>query len=720
MNTIRLKSLLAAVVLALLTALPAVARHGLSDARRAVLMDSVERELQRSSVPRDRLRLTYDLCDLCSYHDLNPYLERLYKAAVAARDTAAIFDALRQRANKFTLPDSTLNVVLKTAEMMSVTPDQKETVTFIRLKLAEKAARTLNDTLRAEKLHELVMSFSDDKVVDIYRRIEMLGTLCTFLMRGTGGKFLFDYLNEMEEIIRRLPPEQYALRSYFYTTAANAAAAALRPREAVRYDRGLRKMMDFLEEKYRKAGHRFRIYDVYRYMSARRMLACYKALMPKEIEDLYAMTERLTAANKDVADDVAKNRFNEGIHALANGDYALAVTCLSQAAANMKGYIIEPLVLQALIEAATKTGDKQALLAAYQQYVPLMEKRAADLDEDRILEYQILHNLAELRAANTNLAADIHRSEVSKRRAIVTVSVIGMAILVILLIWLMAAYARARRLLRRHDELNKQLLTERDNLKTAHAELVSARDAAREAERRTEDFVTTFSHEISEPANAIIGYSQLIIDSVEDSRRAVLERFLKIVELNGNFLKTMVCDVLDAAELDTEHVVLRRLMFSMKEAVDYAVASVSMHPHEGVTVEVRSMEGTPADAMIETDQSRCTQVLINLINNAYKFTHEGSVHILYGVDREANRAMFVVEDTGPGIPADKREAVFNRFEKVSKSSPGVGLGLFVARRVARLLGGDVVLENTSRRGSRFVFTLPLTAAGSDTAHLAHL
>ena len=75
--------------------------------------------------------------------------------------TAAIFDALRQRANKFTLPDSTLNVVLKTAEMMPVTPDQKETVTFIRLKLAEKAARTLNDTLRAEvQATEPLPSFS--------------------------------------------------------------------------------------------------------------------------------------------------------------------------------------------------------------------------------------------------------------------------------------------------------------------------------------------------------------------------------------------------------------------------------------------------------------------------------------------------------------------------------------------------------------------------------
>ena len=104
-------------------------------------------------------------------------------------------------------------------------------------------------------------------------------------------------------------------------------------------------------------------------------------------------------------------------------------------------------------------------------------------------------------------------------------------------------------------------------------------------------------------------------------------------------------------------------------------------------------------------------VLVNLISNAYKFTQEGHVRILYGTDPAANRAMFVVEDTGPGIPADKRDIIFNRFEKVSKSSQGMGLGLFVARRVARILGGDLKLEEPESRGARFVFTLPITGAG---------
>lgn len=707
-----LKNFVIAAVLALLCVQGAAATtFDAINSRRAATMDSLEDVLRRSSVPRERLRLIYDLYDLSGYDDKDPYAERLYMAAVAARDTAAIFDALRQRANKISLSDSVLNLLMKTAEMMPASPDQKETVTFIRIKLAEKAARSLNDTLRAEKLHELVMSFNNDKMVDIYRRVEMLGTLCTFLMRGRGGKLLFDYLDEMENIIRRLPPEQYALRSYFYIAAANAAAGAMRPHEAVRYERGLQKMIRFLEEKYRKEGRRFRNYDTNWYGSVRRMLACYEALTPAEIEELNAISTKLIATNKTVADDAAKNRTNEGFYALATGNYPLAVECLSRSAENLKGYIIEPLILRALIKAATETGNRQALLDAYQQYTRLMEKRDATFDQDRILEFQILHNLTELRSANNTLATDIHEAEINKRRDIVIVSAVSMVILIVLLFWLMAAYGRARRLLRRHDELNRQLLTERDNLKTAHAELVRARDAACEAERRTEDFITTFSHEVSEPANAIIGYSQLIMDSVDNSRRKVLDRFFKIVELNANFLKMLVGDVLDAAELDTQQVVLRNHMCSMNELITCAVASIILQPQEGVTVEVAPMEGTPKDATIETDTSRCTQVLVNLISNAYKFTQEGHVRIFYGTDSAANRAMFVVEDTGPGIPADKRDIIFNRFEKVSKSSQGMGLGLFVARRVARILGGDLKLEEPESRGARFVFTVPITVAG---------
>ncbi|MDO5394411.1 MAG: hypothetical protein Q4F07_00440, partial [Bacteroidales bacterium] len=161
--------------------------------RRAYLADSIEKVLERTSDPKERLRLLYDRYDLAVSARRGEISKRLYNAAVAAKDTAACLDVLRLRANAATGNDSLLAALQKTAELMPPSRDQKQTVTFIRILRARTASATLPDSLRAEKLHELLMTYSEDTKVDQFRRIEMLGTICMFLKDRAGGKLLFDY-----------------------------------------------------------------------------------------------------------------------------------------------------------------------------------------------------------------------------------------------------------------------------------------------------------------------------------------------------------------------------------------------------------------------------------------------------------------------------------------------------------------------------------------------
>jgi signal transduction histidine kinase len=672
------------------------------------LVDSLKGELARAATATDSIRLYYDLFDVSFVRDRYPYVEEMYKTAVRCGDTSTRLDALRLMANMALHNDSLQEVLQRRASLVSGSPEQKETVVFIKVARAATAARSLSGEELRNKLHMVLQGYRYDRQVDLYRRIELLFVVCKYLEGRSTSNLLFNYLRDLETLIKKLPSRPGALRSMYYTAAANANTEVGRHAQAVEADKNLLQVVHEFENRYKQMGREFCKYTTNYYIIYRRMLSNYEALSDDEIEDLYSKVQRLAKLNPDIADDmISSGHLVDAYYYMAKKQYSRALPLLMNASAMQVNRTRCRWLLQMAITAATACGNDAALLEAHKRYLPLIESHTNDSEEDQLLEYQVLYDVSTLEANNADLEEQFALAEQKDHQRTIVISGIAIAILALVAGLLFYAYRRTKRMSRHLDENNRLLTNERDNLRRIQKELIAARDKAKYADQHKSDFINSISHEVSEPVDAIVGYSQLIVDSIEDNRRGVLDRFVQIIQLNAQLLRTLVNDVLDVAELENSRVMVKFKNVTLRELCEVSADTVRSRVPEGVKLTVEPMEGCGDECSIDTDPTRAEQVIINLLTNAAKFTEKGSISVLYGIDTAEDVAKIVVEDTGSGIPAGKEQKIFERFYKGSQITQGIGLGLPICRLVSRLLGGSVDLDTTYTSGARFIFTLPI-------------
>ncbi|GJD95872.1 PAS domain S-box protein [Methylobacterium iners] len=251
-----------------------------------------------------------------------------------------------------------------------------------------------------------------------------------------------------------------------------------------------------------------------------------------------------------------------------------------------------------------------------------------------------------------------------------------------------------------------------DELRNAKevAELAKAR--ADQASQAKTDFLASMSHEIRTPLNAVIGFTGLIIDREADLPGDV-RRHAKLVQSAGAALLTIVDDILDFAKVESGAIELEQRPFALAALVDNCVSigrgSIRNKP---LDIEVKIDARLPSAYL--GDEARLRQILLNLLNNAIKFTHEG--YIALSVRHEASlyqgeRLRFSVSDTGIGIPKDKQARLFQRFSQadsaINRSFGGTGLGLAICRSLVELMGGEIGVFSDEGCGSTFWFTVVL-------------
>jgi signal transduction histidine kinase len=227
------------------------------------------------------------------------------------------------------------------------------------------------------------------------------------------------------------------------------------------------------------------------------------------------------------------------------------------------------------------------------------------------------------------------------------------------------------------------------------------------ASKHKSQFLANMSHELRTPLNAILGYSELILDSIygemPEKARAVLER----LQANGRHLLGLINDVLDLSKIEAGQLTLSLDDYSLSDVVHGVVSAV-----EPLAAEKRlafKAEVAPDLPTGHGDGRRLSQVLLNLVGNAIKFTDKGEVAIRASA---TNRAFTVaVCDTGPGIAAADQAKIFGEFQQadssITRKKGGTGLGLSIAKRIIEMHGGRIWVESQPGKGLTFYFTLPV-------------
>ena len=252
-----------------------------------------------------------------------------------------------------------------------------------------------------------------------------------------------------------------------------------------------------------------------------------------------------------------------------------------------------------------------------------------------------------------------------------------------------------------HAPIIAGLLQNIQELKAHEQELIESRELAEQAELK-QSFINNMSHEIRTPLNAIVGFSDMLANEPEFSDEERQE-FVDIINTNTKLLLKLVGDVLELSRIESGNLSFIFQRESVRQLLDdvYQTHSLLIQPPLQFLKDF-----PPEDVQVNVDPMRLTQVLTNFLNNANKFTKEGSIQLGYCCPSGMSEVHLYVEDTGIGIPHSEQKMIFERFYKRSEFSQGVGLGLSICVLIVEKMGGRIELRSEEGRGSRFTVVLP--------------
>ncbi len=245
-------------------------------------------------------------------------------------------------------------------------------------------------------------------------------------------------------------------------------------------------------------------------------------------------------------------------------------------------------------------------------------------------------------------------------------------------------------------------------------ELVIAKNNAEAAARVKASFLANMSHEIRTPMNAIIGFSEIL--SQDDTIQASSQEFITTILNSGKNLLNIINDILDFSKIEAGQIHLEQVAFNLPNALKDMLKTLEFKAAEkdlALALDVSSN----VPKRIVSDPTRLRQVVINLMNNAIKFTNSGRVCLRVNLDARAGKLLFEVKDTGIGMTPEQQASVFDAFSQADASTNrrfgGTGLGTTISKQIVELMGGEIWVESQVDVGSCFSFTIDLIEAGHD-------
>lgn len=255
---------------------------------------------------------------------------------------------------------------------------------------------------------------------------------------------------------------------------------------------------------------------------------------------------------------------------------------------------------------------------------------------------------------------------------------------------------------------NKIRISTNKLLKEKNRELTIEKDKAERASKARADFLSTVSHELRTPLNAINGITYLLL---QEKPKASQLNYLKSLEFSGNYLLNFINDILEINRLESDKVVIEKINFNLSELTENIVTSFKEFIHEN-NIKCHLHIDKSIDFNLKGDPTKLSQILINLLNNAIKFSKNGDVWCTIKKRQETAENVtlyFEIKDNGIGIPKDKQEAIFDSFSQgsveINRTYGGTGLGLSIVKKILELMGSEIQLKSESGKGSTFSFEL---------------
>ncbi len=261
-----------------------------------------------------------------------------------------------------------------------------------------------------------------------------------------------------------------------------------------------------------------------------------------------------------------------------------------------------------------------------------------------------------------------------------------------------------------------ELKQRQEQLSELVASLAEARDQAIDATEAKSRFLANMSHELRTPLNAVIGIAEMLLEDVEDAGQAEYVEPLGRIARAGKHLLTLINEILDLSKIEAGRLELHYEELDLRGIIEDALMTVQpLAERNGNRLEVRVLDETRA---IIGDQTRLRQVVLNLLSNACKFTHKGTVAIELERRHEGEQewVFIAVSDTGIGMTSEQLAKLFQEFSQADSSTTrkygGTGLGLVITRRLCEMMGGSVTVSSEAGLGSRFTVRLPVRPASS--------
>ena len=337
---------------------------------------------------------------------------------------------------------------------------------------------------------------------------------------------------------------------------------------------------------------------------------------------------------------------------------------------------------------------KEEAAGLYRDFLLEQKKEKERNEEITTSEFATMLNLQQLNAEKVRLEKISQKKQLQNTR-IILFSVLGLLCIVVIFLWQQRKLnAKLHRAKNKLDEQNRTLIK-------AEEELRKAKEVAEQSNWLKTMFIQNMSHEIHTPLNSIVGFSGVLVDMLDEKED--IGQYVALIESNSKLLLKLVGDILDISILDSE-VEIKHNAVDVNACCQASIDAAGASFDPGVKL---IFEPACDDLIINSNYNYIVQVLDNLLGNASKFTHEGSVTLAYEVKKEENQLIFTVTDTGIGIPVEEQERVFERFVKLDNFSQGAGLGLSICRIVAERLGGYLRIDKGYTQGTRVIFCVSM-------------